>query len=104
MSAALYYPHIEKTAGQPARLHRVPRTRVAMIVMDYLFHGWSVDEMCRQHPYLKPAEAHAAMTYYYDHQEEIEAEIQSELDQERQARDQAAPSPFALRMRSQGLL
>ena len=25
--------------------------------MDYLSHGWSPDEMCRQHPYLTPAEA-----------------------------------------------
>jgi hypothetical protein len=43
--------------------------------MDYLAHGWSAEEMCRQHPYLTPAEAHAAMAYYYDHAEEIDQEI-----------------------------
>jgi hypothetical protein len=72
--------------------------------MDYLAYGWSVDEMCRQHVYLKPAEAHAAMGYYFDHQAEIDQEIRTEwqqvqVDQVRQGR-----SPFYLRMRAQGVL
>ena len=45
----LSYPHIEKQSDQPARLLRIPRVRVAQIVMDYLAYGWSPDEMCRQH-------------------------------------------------------
>jgi uncharacterized protein (DUF433 family) len=73
------YPHIEKPADGPARLQNHPRVRVAMIVMDYLAHGWSPDEMCRQHTYLTPAEAHSAMAYYYDHHEEIDQEIAAEL-------------------------
>ena len=43
--------------------------------MDHLVLGWSVEEMCRQHPYLMPAEAHAAMAYYWDHKERIDDEI-----------------------------
>jgi uncharacterized protein (DUF433 family) len=81
MSVALKYPHIEKLEGQPARLERLPRIRVAQIAMDYLAHGWSVDEMCHQHPYLTLAEAHMAMAYYFDHQSEIDREIDEEIDQ-----------------------
>ena len=77
MSVALDYPHVQKTGDGPAHLLRIPRVRVAQIVMDYLAHGWSPDEMCRHHPYLTPAEAHAAMGYYFDHQAEIEQEIRS---------------------------
>jgi len=79
MATAISYPHLEKPADGPARLARLPRIRVAQIVLDYLAYGWSVDEMCRQHDYLSPAEAHAAMAYYFDHRQEIDAEIQSEL-------------------------
>ena len=79
MSVELSYPHIEKPAGESARLERLPRIRVTQIVMDYLAHGWSPDEMCRQHPHLRLAESHAAMAYYYDHQDEIDREIQDEL-------------------------
>jgi len=68
---ALSYPHIVKQDDQPERLQRFPRVRVAQIVMDYLAYGWSVEEICRQHLYLKPAEAHAALGYYFDHQEEL---------------------------------
>jgi len=71
----LTYPHIIKQKNLPACLERFPRIRVAQIVMDYLAYGWSVEEMCHQHPYLSLAIAHAAMGYYFDHQEEIEVVI-----------------------------
>ncbi len=98
------YPHLETPANQPAHLKRLPRIRVAQIVMDYLTHGWSVDEICHQHPYLLPAEAHAAMTYYFDHPAEIEAEIQQERQQLEQIRAAASPSRFLTRMRAEGRL
>ncbi|PZO43673.1 MAG: hypothetical protein DCF15_22435 [Phormidesmis priestleyi] len=101
---ALSYPHIEKQTDQPARLQRLPRIRVAQIVMDYLSYGWSVEEICRQHLYLKPAEAHAAMGYYFDHQEEIDQEIKQEWEQVEANRVQAAKSPFYTRMKARGLL
>jgi uncharacterized protein (DUF433 family) len=103
MALELTYPHIEKPEGQPARLQRLPRIRVAQIAMDYLAHGWSPDEMCRQHPYLTRAEAHAAMGYYFDHQDEIDREIGAEVEQVEQARAQATSSPFFLRLRAKGL-
>ena len=96
--------HVEKLAGEPARLSRLPRIRIAQIVMDYLAHGWSPDEMCRHYPHLAPAEAHAAMTYYYDHQAEIDAEIREELDEADRDHQAADNSPLRLRLRAKGLL
>jgi hypothetical protein len=104
MSVKLTYPHIEKQNGELARLQRLPRIRVAQIVMDHLAYGWSPDEMCRQHPYLELAEAYAAMTYYYDHQEEIDAEIRAEMEQVEEGRKALMPSPFYVRMHAQGIL
>ena len=104
MSIQLSYPHVEKPAGEPARLVRTPRIRVAQIVMDYLSYGWSVDEMCRHHTYLDHAEAHAAMAYYFDHQAEIDTEIAAECKEVKESRAQAMPSRFVVRMRSEGLL
>jgi len=71
--------------------------------MDYLAHGWSAEEMCRQHPFLTPAEAHAAMAYYFDHQDEIDQEIEAEWQQVRRER-LTSHSALALRLRAQGLL
>lgn len=96
------YPHIQKSDGQSANLLSHPRIRVAHIVMDYLAHGWSVEEMCRQHPYLTLAEAHAAMGYYFDNQSEIDQEIWAELQRVQTDQSQATRSPFYLRMKAQG--
>ena len=46
------YPHIEKIEGSSARLKRMPRIRVSQIVIDYLNHGWSADEICIHYPHL----------------------------------------------------
>lgn len=104
MALDLTYPHIEMPGAEPARLQRIPRVRVAQIVTDYLTHGWSPDEMCRQHPYLRPAEVHAAMAYYFDHQGEIDREIQAEWRQVHHDRSRSAPSPFFVRLKARGLL
>jgi hypothetical protein len=37
MTVETTYPHIEKIEGSPVRLQRMPRIRVAQVVMDYLY-------------------------------------------------------------------
>ena len=102
MSLDVTYPHIIKPANGPAHLERINRVHVATLVKDYLFYGWSIEEMCRQHAYLKPAEAHSAMAYFFDHTDEIMAEIRA--DEEVVSRAEFKDSPFALRMRAMGKL
>lgn len=75
----LDYPHITTANGKPARLERLPRIRVAQIVADHLGFGWSAEEIARQYEHLTLAEIHAALGYYYDHREEIDAELDAEL-------------------------
>jgi len=104
MSTAVAYPHIHKSAAEPARLERIPRLRVSQMVADYLAYGWSPEEMCRQHPDLTLSEAHSAMAYYFDHQQEIDGELQAELEQSEGDRRAAAPSNLLLRLRAQGRL
>ena len=104
MGVELVYPHIEKSEGHPARLKSKPRVRVAQIAMDYLAYGWSPDEMCRQHDYLTLAEAHAAMGCYFDHQEEVDSEIRSEVEQTDQTKSQSSRSPFFVRMKAKGII
>jgi hypothetical protein len=72
------YPHISKSGAEPARLENHPRLRVAMLVADYLWRGWSAEELVRHYPYLTLGEVHAALGYYFDHREEIDAELLEE--------------------------
>jgi hypothetical protein len=96
---ALEYPHIQKDVGEPARLDRLPRVRVAQIVADHLGYGWSAEEIIRQYPHLTPAEVHAALAYYFDHREEIDGELAAEL-RELDRLAQEPPSALRLRLRA----
>ncbi len=104
MAVNTAYPHIEVPPDDVARLKRLPRVRVAQIAMDYLAHGWSAEETCRQHPDLTLSEVHAAMGYYFDHPDEIDAQIRAEWEQAEADRRGQQRSPFYLRMRTKGLL
>src|SRR5262249_43540068 len=104
MTVATTYPHIEKAGEEPARLKRMPRIRVSQIVIDYLKHGWSADEIVIHYPHLKLAEVHSAMAYYFDHQAEINAEIDAEQRLIEASRKNAQPTPVELRLRKAGLL
>lgn len=104
MPIAVAYPHIVKEDGKPARLEKHPRLRVSMLVSHYLAYGRSPEEICLHLPHLSAAEAYAAMTYYFDHQAEIDAEIQAELDQ-LDAEAQIQPrSPIWSKLKAKGLI
>ncbi|MBE0541097.1 MAG: DUF433 domain-containing protein [Verrucomicrobia bacterium] len=95
MPEALIFPHIVKPPGEPARLESHPRTRVAMIVADYLWRGWSADEIVRQYSYLTLSEVHSALAYYHDHREEIEVELAAEY-RETESWKKMHPTPTIL--------
>jgi hypothetical protein len=100
VSISVAYPHICKPANDSARLERLPRLRVSQIVADYLAHGWSPEEMCRQHPGLTLSEAYSSMAYYFDHQDEIDAELQAEIEQSEKDRQTAPPNKLLLHLRA----
>lgn len=104
MTVAIRYPHIVKIEGCPATLERLPRIRVAQIVIDYLNHGWSADEIRLHYPHFHLAEIHCALAYYFDHREEIDTEIEREQQLIGEWCRNATPTPVELRLRRQGLL
>ncbi len=80
MSTAATHAQIVKTSdvcGGRARIdgHRI---RVQDIAIEYEWQGLSPEEICREHPGLTLAQVHTALAYYYDHREEIQAEIQGD--------------------------
>jgi uncharacterized protein (DUF433 family) len=98
VAVELTYPHIVKKPDQPACLEEHPRTRVAMLVQDYLGRGWSAEEIVRQYPYVSLSEVHAALAYYHDHEEEIDAELAKEVADSRPEASVDIP-PVLARMR-----
>ncbi len=51
-------------------------TKVVEVVLDKMAHNSSPEEMHEQYPHLSLAQIHAAMSYYYEHQAEVDADIE----------------------------
>lgn len=53
------------------------RVRVIDIAIEYDRLGYSPDQIADAHPHLSLFQIHDALSYYYEHQEELDAEIAS---------------------------
>ena len=81
------HPHVERRSGVQGGRPVIKGTRfpVSSIVQNHR-RGLSVDEILREFPHVTPAQVYDALSYYYDHREQIESEIQEVSDLERAAR------------------
>jgi uncharacterized protein (DUF433 family) len=93
--------HIEVDERGVARITG-SRTKVLQIVLDKKAHSWSPEEMQAQYPHLSLADIHAAMAFYYDHQVELDAQIERDQRDYESLRASAAESPVVKRLRAEG--
>lgn len=98
------YPHIEHTAdGVP--LLAGTTTKVVEVALDRIAYHWDADEIQRQHPHLSLGQIYAALTYYYDHKEEMDREIDGQLREVDQLRARTVDdSPVRKKLRDCGRL
>src|SRR5437016_11110877 len=75
-------------------------TKVVEVVLDKMAHGWSPEEMHRQHPHLSMAQIHAALSYYYEHQDEVDADIEGRYRYVDELRAQQPDSPLRQRLQA----
>jgi uncharacterized protein (DUF433 family) len=74
MSTAVHYPHLSFDADGTARIEGT-RYKVIHLAGEHYHHGWSAEEILRQHPDLRPEHVYAALTYFYDHHERLVREM-----------------------------
>lgn len=70
------------------------KVKVIEIALDKLAHGSSPEELHFQYPHLSMARIHAALAYYYDHQEELDAEILRRLQEVNELAARQVDSPL----------
>ena len=97
------YPHIEVAPSGVAILAGT-RTKVIEIVLDRLAYHWDADEIRRQHPHLGLGQIHAALAYYYDNQEELDQQIQSQLSEVDRIKASLGESPIRAKLKTSGRL
>lgn len=97
--APIQYPHIEHDEhGRPFIAGST--MKVVELVMAQQAHGWSPEEIHFQHPYLSLGEIHSALAYYWDHQGNLDRDIERRTRLVEEIREDIGPSPLADRLRA----
>ena len=74
-------------------------TKVIEVVLGKMAYGWSPEEMHRQHPHLSMAQIHAALAYYYEHESEIDTQIEKDWQEVKELAARQPDSPLRKRLR-----
>ena len=82
-------------------------TKVVEVVLIKRAHGLTPEQLHEELPHLSLAQIHAALAYYYDHQAELEADIERRRhfaeEMEAQATNQLTRRELEARLRRKGI-
>ncbi|MEG3846205.1 DUF433 domain-containing protein [Microcoleus sp. herbarium19] len=78
--------------------------KVIELVQAHLAYGWSPAELHLNHRYLTMSQIHSAFAYYWDHKQELDADMQRRFEYAEKLRLEAGESPLAKKLRAQGLI
>lgn len=78
--------------------------KVIELVLEKMAYGWSPEELYFQHPYLTLGQIHSALAYYWDHQEELDEDIERRLERVAQMQQTTSPTPLVARLKTKNLL
>lgn len=91
MTAATHYPHLTIGDDGAPRIGRT-RYKIRHLAAEHYHYGWSAEELLRQHPDLRPEEVYAALTYFYDHFEELIEQMGAAAEQAESLRGPRQPT------------
>jgi uncharacterized protein (DUF433 family) len=78
-------------------------TKVVEVIMDYKAWGMTPEMIHEQYPCLSLAQIHAAFAFYYDHQVELDADIERRDREFEQLRAAQPETPGRKKLRDLGL-
>lgn len=77
-------------------------TKVVELVAAAKNHGWSAEELAYQHPHLTLGQVHSALAFYWDHRDEIEAELDRRAELVDKLRNEVGDHPLVVKLRARG--
>jgi uncharacterized protein (DUF433 family) len=80
------------------------RIKVMHLVMTRMTEGGGPEEVHAQFPHLKLSQVYAAFAYYYDHKEQVGAQIEESRRVSEEMRAAAGESPAVKKLRAMGKL
>lgn len=90
-------PHVHRDAQGRAWIDD-SNVKVSEVVLDHLAYGWHAEAIQENHPHLTLAQVYAALAWYYDHQTEMDVEIEQQEQRLRALKAAIPPSPLQSRL------
>ena len=75
--------------------------KVIEVVLDHLAYGWNAETIRENHPHLSLARVYAALAWYYDHQTEMDSELDRQDGRIRALRAASGQSSLQRRLAAQ---
>ncbi|MEA3349437.1 MAG: DUF433 domain-containing protein [Chloroflexota bacterium] len=76
------------------------KIKVVELVLDNIAYGWSPEELHFQHPELTLGQIYSALSYYWDHKEELDQDIELRLRRVNHIREATPQLPLEVRLKT----
>ncbi|MEA5509782.1 DUF433 domain-containing protein [Crocosphaera sp. UHCC 0190] len=97
------YKHIQLDERNVPIIARTTMKVVELITSVKAYH-WTPQELHENYPHLSLSQIHSALAYYWDHQEEIDADMERREQYSERLQNEAGESPLSKKLRAQGLI
>lgn len=97
--------HLERRptrSGQERTFIAGTRISVQLIYVEHELWGRSPDEIVADYPHLSLPQVHAALSYCYEHLDEMRREYREDQEFVEEARSKHGPGPLARKLKSDG--
>jgi uncharacterized protein (DUF433 family) len=91
MTTGTLYPHLELNS-QGAMLISGTRYKASTLAAEHFQHGWTAEELLRQHPDLRPEQVYSVLTWFYDNHAAVVSELTISLQRIERLRDSSSLS------------
>lgn len=78
--------------------------KVIELIVEKLAYGWSPEELHLQHPYLTLGQIYSALAYYFDHEAELDRDIEKRLETVVSLEKEISLIPLVERLKSKRLI
>jgi uncharacterized protein (DUF433 family) len=103
MTVETRYEHIVlNDAGVP--LIAGTTMKVVELVTSHQAYGWSPEELHFQYPYLSLGQIYSALAYYWDHKDELDADMERRYAQAEAWRAEGNPPELLARLKARGMI
>ena len=78
--------------------------KVIELITSVKAYGWTPEELFQSYAHLTLSKIYSALSYYWDHKEELDADMQRRFEYAEKLRLEAGESALVKKLRAQGLI